>query len=493
LPYEKRSPEALALLYLRSVRGWSKKRLAAELGIADDRLISRYERGEKPLSRENLNRMAACLGYPREAVDALLSVHGFLSPSPPEEDASPVALSAEELQRIDRTALTAGWTFAEEVHARLRRDRKAMKAEEDRNEAGELWKLFEPATREERRGLVDVFPDLRTWALAMRVCEESVRAAAHRVDKALELADLALLIAGRMPGEERWRSRLQGFAWAHVANARRVANDFDGADEAFAQAWHLWRAGSDSGLLPEWRLLDLEASLRREQHRFQGALDLLSRARTLCGSNKLAAARILLKKEHVFDQMGDIEGALAALAEAAPFIAELRDPRLLFAHCFNTADNLCHLGRYTQAAKRLSEVRELAIEQANELDLIRVMWLEARVALGQGKAQEAAVRLEQVRRDFTDRELPYDAALSSLDLALLWLGAGSTAEVRDLARGMAWIFASKKIHREALAALALFCEAAKQETATLELTRNVMAQIEEIRRSAPRQRGRGRG
>jgi transcriptional regulator with XRE-family HTH domain len=493
LPPETRSPEALALLYLRSARGWSKKRLAAELGIADDRLISRYERGEKPLTRENLERMAACLGYSREAVEALLSVHSFLSPSPPEEDASPVALTGEELEAIDRTALTSGWTFAEDLRARLRRNGRATKAEEKRNEAGDLWKLLEPATREERRRLVAAFPDFRDWALAVRVCEESVRAAAHRVDKALELADLALFIAGRVPGEESWRSRLQGFAWAHVANAKRVANDFDGADEAFTRAWGLWQTGSDSALLPEWRLLDLEASLRREQHRFPEALDLLSRARVLCGSNKLAAARILLNKEHIYDQMGDTEGALAALAEATPFVSESRDPRLLFAHRFNTADNLCHLGRYTQAAKRLAEVRELAIEQANELDLIRVVWLEAKVASGQGKVQEAISRLEQVRQDFTSRDLPYDAARSSLDLALLWLQAGRTTEVRELVRGMAWIFASKKIHREALAALSLFCEAARQETATLELTRSVMAKIEEIRRSASRQGGRGRG
>jgi hypothetical protein len=78
-------------------------------------------------------------------------------------------------------------------------------------------------------------------------------------------------------------------------------------------------------------------------------------------------------------------------------------------------------------------------------------------------------------------------------LAILWLEIGRTAEVRDLACGMAWIFASKKIQREALAALSLFCEAARQETATLELTRSVVAKIEEIRRSAPRQERRGRG
>lgn len=493
MPYEKRSSEALALIYLRSRCGWSKKRLAAELGIADDRLISRYERGEKPLTRDNLNRMAACLGYARETVDALLSLDSFIPPSPPEEDAPPTALSAEELEAIDRTALTCGWTFAEDLRGRLRRNRRAAKAEEDRNVAGDLWKLLEPATREERRRLVAAFPDFRTWALAVRVCEESVRAAAHRVDRALELADLALFIAGRVPGEEGWRSRLQGFAWAHVANARRVANGYEGADEAFARAWALWRAGSDSGLLAGWLLPAFEASLRRDQRRFREALELLSQAKALCGNNKAAMARILLNKEHVFDQMGDTESALGALAEAAPFVDALQDPHLLFALHFKTANNLYHLGHYPQAAKRLPQVREFAIEQANDLDLIRVVWLEARVASGQGKTQEAIDRLGQVRRDFTNRDLPYDAALSSLDLALLWLKAGRTAEVRELARSMAWIFASKKIHREALAALSLFCEAARQEIATLELTRRVMATIEEIRRSAPRQEGKGRG
>ncbi len=41
---------------------------------------------------------------------------------------------------------------------------------------------------------------------------------------------------------------------------------------------------------------------------------------------------------------------------------------------------------------------------------------------------------------FMDRELPYDAALSSLDLAVLWLTAGHTEEVRKLAVAMGRIF-----------------------------------------------------
>ena len=53
--------------------------------------------------------------------------------------------------------------------------------------------------------------------------------------------------------------------------------------------------------------------------------------------------------------------------------------------------------------------------------------------------------------------------------------------MRELAVGLGWAFKAKKIHREALAALSLFCEAARQETATVEMTRHAIAQIEKAR------------
>ena len=50
---------------------------------------------------------------------------------------------------------------------------------------------------------------------------------------------------------------------------------------------------------------------------------------------------------------------------------------------------------------------------------------------------------------------------------------GRTAEVREIAEEMLWIFKAQEVHREALAALRLFCEAAQQETATVALARQV--------------------
>ena len=89
--------------------------------------------------------------------------------------------------------------------------------------------------------------------------------------------------------------------------------------------------------------------------------------------------------------------------------------------------------------------------------------------------------LEQVRGEFTTREIAYDAALVSLELAVLYLEDGRTSEVRILARQMLWIFRAQGVHREALAALKLFCEAAEREQATVDFARRVAEYLERAR------------
>lgn len=479
------SPEALALIYLRSKSGRSKKELSLALGF-DEGQIGRFERGQ-PLSRETLYAIAELLGHPPEAVEALLFVHALLSPPPPEEAASPVALTAEEQRRIDRAALTAGWSMAEDVRDRLTRGKKKEKADAALKEAAQLVEILKTVEPQERRDLVEVSPEYRSWAVAVQCSHESECAAAHRAEDALEWADLAVFIAERQPGADSFRLGVQRYCWFYVANARRVANNHDGAEAAFGRARELLQAGAiiDPELLPEWKLLDLEASLRRAQRRFLEALDLLDRARTACGDDPGATGRILLKRERVFDQMGDAQGSLATLAEAAPFVEASKDPHLLFAHHFNMTNSLCQWERYSEAAQRLPFVRQLAAAQENELDSIRVLWLASRVDAGLGQTLEAVAGLERVRQAFTDRQLPYDAALSSLDLAVMWLKVGRTAEVRELAIDMAWIFKAKGIAREAVAALTLFCEAAQQEAASVELAARIRAQIETVWRSGP--------
>ncbi len=473
----------LALLYARAGSGCSQTQLAEAAKVSKS-LLCAYEKG-KVLSREAADFYLALLGRPPETADVLGFAHRLVFPEAVQDEASPVALTRGEQERIHRATLAAGWACVETLDAGLVRWRKQRKADEAREAAKADWERLKTTPRESRRNLVAALPELRRWPLALLACEASIRAAAHNAQQALDLAELALFIAERVPDAESWRKRLEGYCWAHVGNARRVGNDFHGADKAFVFAWSRWRAGSESDteLIPEWLPLALEASLRRTQRQFPEALRLLDRAMASRVSRN-AASLILLEKEHICRQMGDTRGALAALAEALPFIEASNDLRQLFALRFNTADNLCHLERFQDAADLMPQVRELAVQLANELDLIRVVWLEAKIVAGHGRVEEAFAGLERARGHFTACELPYEAALASLDLAVLLLQAGRTAEVRRLAIAMGWIFKAQGIGREALAALSLFCKAARDESATVELARHVIQDIDKVGRSA---------
>ncbi len=287
------------------------------------------------------------------------------------------------------------------------------------------------------------------------------------------LAELACRIAELSPGSDLWRSRLSGYCLAFLANARRVGNDMRGAGEAFARAWDLWEKGAaaDPGVLAEWRVLSLAGSLRRDERRFAEAIEVLDRALGL--APREAAGRILLKKAFTLEVMGETEHAIEVSQEAVPLIQGRRDPRLLWILRFNLAGSLCESGRCTEAERMLPEIRETAVSLCKELDLLRVLWLEGKIAAGLGRMREARSAFEQVRKELIAHAMPYDFALASLDLAVLDLEEGCAGGIRTLAAQMTWIFKDQGIHREALAALDLFCRAAKQEAATIELARRV--------------------
>jgi len=132
------------------------------------------------------------------------------------------------------------------------------------------------------------------------------------------------------------------------------------------------------------------------------------------------------------------------------------------------------LDRFAEAELKLREVWELAERLGGELDLTRVAWLEGKIAAGLGHLSAAQAAFEQARDVFHRRELTWDYAVVSLELALILLAQGRAGETRRLAEEMLLIFQAQKIEREALAALQIFCDAARSETATIELTRRIV-------------------
>lgn len=180
--------------------------------------------------------------------------------------------------------------------------------------------------------------------------------------------------------------------------------------------------------------------------------------------------------------MGDFEQALVELQQAELLLKNSPDARIGLIVKHSLVHNLWKLGRFAEAEERLPEVRRRAIEMANELDLVRTLWVEGGVAAGLGRRDKALAALEQVRRYFNSHRIAYDSALASLELAVLYMEEGRTEEVKRLAEEMYWIFKAQGVHKEALAALRLFYDAAIKEKATYELARRLVEYLTKARR-----------
>jgi hypothetical protein len=101
---------------------------------------------------------------------------------------------------------------------------------------------------------------------------------------------------------------------------------------------------------------------------------------------------------------------------------------------------------------------------------------------GKQEADRAEEAFQEVRHALIEQGIGYDAALVSLELAALYARQGRTAEMKELAGEMLPIFQAADVHREALAALAVFQQAAvREETATLELVEEVAAFLDRAR------------
>ena len=456
------------------------KREDIEIGRAldvSDKVINNKLTGWQMLDPEEADAILEFLGLPPGALEVSLFFGDWLqSAKPPEQPLTP---EQEDERHCLRNAGLLGLHVAKAVHPVLLQEIKAKRIARDRCRAAELGPLLlNLATAQERRDRIKDAEDYQTWALVEWLALASERAAADKPARALELAELALYTVPFVPGPAYRRARLEGWASFHLANALRVKNDHDGADAAVDRGWDSWRAGAEDDFLPfgEDRLLDFEASLRRDERRFDEALDLLERALEISpNENK---GRILLKKGFTLEQKGDIEAAVAALSQARPYVEESGVPRDLLVLLFNLTSGVLHLGRLSEAAGLLPDVRAAAVALGNELDVHRSAWLEARLDAAQGKGPEAIAALGQVFGIFVALELPYDAALAGLDLATLYLQQGRTRDVLPLALQMETVFRIKKVDREAMAALLLFCEAARREEATAELARHTAEVIE---------------
>jgi tetratricopeptide (TPR) repeat protein len=389
-------------------------------------------------------------------------------------------LTVEELDAVEMGVLEASQIFREHLTALALRSR-AVPALTGYPRPGDLeplrwlardqWERLQTLPDNYMPGAIQVVREFHNWALAELLCEESVVQASRDLRRAAFLAQLARQVGDLVRGPEGWCTRVRGYVAGHSANVLRVQGKLRTAEAELEEAKKLWLAGSDpDGVLDPGRLLDLEGALRRDQRQFEKALDLFDHAIQV----SRFPARAQIMKGFTLEVMGEYDRAIETLLEAVPLVERDEDTRLGNILSLNLAVNFCHIGRYAEATDMAQKVRDVATAMGDEIGVLRTVWLRGRIAAATGSPEEARVLLEQARQEFAARSMWYDVALALLDESILLLEGGRTAEVRTLAQGLAEVFNSEGVHREALAALRLFQEAAERETASADLARRVL-------------------
>ncbi len=340
---------------------------------------------------------------------------------------------------------------------------------------------------EEQSVLLRLDRRLRTVAVCELLIEKSFEEGFRDPVRAIELAERGLLLAELLDAACYGRSvvqDLQARAWAYLGNARRIAFDLAGAEAALVRAERLIEEGS-ADPLEEARVLDLRASLLSDQGHFEQAAELLEVVIDIYGDlgEPHRKGRAMIGKGVFLGYSGWPEEAIRQIRKGLGLIDWDREPRLVLMARHNLAWFLNDCGRAEEALRQLERFRHTYRGFSDAWTALRLAWLEGRIAGGLGRLDEAETLLREVRGRFLAEGHGYDAALVTLDLAHLHLERGRTAEVRLLAEELLDLFLSHDIHRQAVAALAVFQQAAAMDDATPGLAQAVSSYLVRARKN----------
>jgi tetratricopeptide (TPR) repeat protein len=314
-------------------------------------------------------------------------------------------------------------------------------------------------------------PRVRWVACEMALEEAAGLRGKGRLQEAESLALLADLAAGtlaRVFGRARvadLRCRL----WLEIVNLRRARNFLDGAENALAEAEDCF-AGSSRDPLLAARLFDTTASLCRDQGRFDEAETALNRAYHLyIREGRLQdAGKVLVILSIVKIDTHEPWRALDLLVQATPLLAGA-EPRLLLIAAHNIFMALADVGEVETVARLLWTWRRVYEQIGTPLDCIRRLYLEAKVAFGQGQPVRGEELFRRNIAGFQKAGLPFDAAVAALELAGKLLERNKTAAVLDLLNGAVAAFVEGHIYRELAVSLSLLRTAVEAGQATAEL------------------------
>lgn len=354
--------------------------------------------------------------------------------------------------------------------------------------AEELWAELSalPADEQVRRVGSDrrfANPDLiRQWIDGSRMVRFD------NPEKVLHLAHLACLAAESCTAEDTGSPErladLRAQGWRQYGNALRVQGRLRESEASFARAQRYCQEGTGDPPVRA-KLFTQMVSLRIFQRRFEEAVQLADDAGRIYKEigHVDAWASSMVQKAVACIYAGDPETAVRTLNRAIPKIDPAGDPHLLLAACHNLVRCYIDLDRPEQALSIYFEARDLYREFNDSLILLRAGWQEGQLLRDLGHLQAAEASLVLARAGFAERQLQYEAALVSLDLAAVYVRSGNAEKLKEIVATTVPIFRALGVDREAIASLLQLQQLSEHGRQAFELIRTLSSSIEQLGRN----------
>jgi tetratricopeptide (TPR) repeat protein len=331
------------------------------------------------------------------------------------------------------------------------------------------WAQLEPLAPHLRFIRVKSDPRFHTFGLYERLLEASRWYRQTKPADAVDIVRLAIEVVERLDpatlGEEHVAD-LKARAWAALGNAKRVAEDFEGARLAFKEAWRLLEIGTGDPI-ERARLIDLESSYLKDIGEFERAESFLEQALGI-----FRKAGKLYEQGRILFKMGDAIGyvyperGIAHLRRALALIDTVREPFLKLCALHGLARFLCDLDQPEEALAVLERARPLFNQFPDDLIQLRFHWVEAQIASHLGEYAEAEIMLGQLWEEFRARNLNQEVVLVSIDLAQVLVAKGEAERAAQLAAECYFIMKNWGLLRDAFVAWLILQHALSQGKGT---------------------------
>ncbi|HEY6323564.1 MAG TPA: hypothetical protein VJA16_18645 [Thermoanaerobaculia bacterium] len=318
------------------------------------------------------------------------------------------------------------------------------------------WAVLDPLLPEERMVRVLDNPSLHTWGLHQRLIEASRWYSRNDPPEAVDIMRLALVVAERIEprkiGGDRARRDLLAETHALLADAQRLASDFDAARHSFAEAWREQEEGTGDPYTQAY-IVRLETSWMIDMGEFETAEVALEEAAQLYRQvGDLTQEGRTLLKMGIAIGFADPDRGIRHIRRALPLISAEREPRIQLCAQHDLAWFLAEAGESREALEVLEQARRLYRQFPDEYTQLRLHWLEGKVTRSMGRWGEAASIYRLLLEEMRARDLRHEVVLVTLDLAEALVEGQQFEEAVRLAREVYPVMAAWGLHRWALAA-----------------------------------------